>query len=104
MKGYVTKIDPLKSSFNKHQSYIRVYLQLENGEWAATDVVPTFNNYRRWKPLLKQGNILTGLEFVKGSFNKINADSPVKLVGIQKDSPFNKYRERVDPANQLNLI
>lgn len=78
--GQITKIDPPKKGSDK-KTFIRVYFDVrqEGGgiTWARTDLCPTFRNYSRWKPLLKVGNVLSGLDF-KG-LTTVNADSFPKL-------------------------
>ena len=51
MKGKIIKIHPLKSS-RTEKSFIRVEFLLDNGEWAKTDLVPSYRNYARWKPFM----------------------------------------------------
>lgn len=80
MRGEIYKVDPLKESANKGQSFYRLYFKLESGAWAATDVVPAFRNFRRWKPILDQSVPIKvdGLT-LKGP-EKVDADSLVKLI------------------------
>ena len=61
MEGQITKIEKLAKSHNKGQSFIRVHFRLANGQWAKTDLVPGFRNFKRWKPLLKERNTLYAL-------------------------------------------
>lgn len=77
MNGEITKIDPVKKSANGN-AFIRVYFKIEGKDWYKTDICPDYRNYARWKPLLKVGNMLSGLE-AKGD-TTINADSWPKLV------------------------
>jgi hypothetical protein len=51
MKAKIIKIDPLKES-RTEKSFRRIYFTLENGKWAKTDVVPSYRNYARWKPII----------------------------------------------------
>jgi len=87
MKAYITKIDPPKKSTKGHE-FIRVYFQMEDGTWAATDLVPTFRNYKRWQPITKAGpgSIIDNVVLLLPG--KVNADSHVALVGFSDVSPF----------------
>jgi len=74
MRGKITRIDTVKRSHTG--DYQRVYFQLENGNFAKTDLVSSFRNYSRWKPLLKVGNVLGNLNIKeKGKVTTVNADS-----------------------------
>ncbi len=78
MQGEIIKIDPPKQSRNKREVFIRVYFKMfPSGEWAETDIVRTFRNYARWRPLMKKGNILTGLQMLEP--NRVDADSYPEL-------------------------
>ena len=79
MKARLKNIDPLKVSRNGLIEYRRLYFELENGQWAVTDVVPTYNNYQRWSPIIAAGIgvEIEGVELI--GKDKINADSPVKI-------------------------
>jgi hypothetical protein len=81
MTAKITKIHPLKIGRTGVASYIRVEFLTESGGWAKTDLVPTFRNYPRWKPLLDIGNTLSGLR-MKAKF-EIDADSIPHLVQQQ---------------------
>ena len=50
------------------------FLDDEN-HWSRTFLVPTHHNYKNWKPLLKEGNVLGNLK-LKGS-DMVDADSKV---------------------------
>lgn len=92
MKAIITKIDPLKES--RHEAaYIRVYFRGEQGGWYQTDIVPKYRNYARWKPILTSGvgTKLDGLNLRSNSISKIDADSPVRLIGkvfIEPEKPM----------------
>jgi len=83
VRATITKIDQPKIG-TYQASFIRVYFQGQEGGWYQTDVVPTYRNYKVWKPILESGvgTILDGLE-VKHGFvqSKIDADSPAVIVG-----------------------
>ena len=74
MIGTITKVHPKKVGRNG-DTYQRVEFQTENG-WNKTDLVPSYANYSRWLPFLKEGIVLDGLTLKKGF---INADSYPKL-------------------------
>ncbi|MGH7249526.1 MAG: hypothetical protein ACREGC_00985 [Minisyncoccia bacterium] len=85
MKATLYKIDDLKMSNNRDVAYKRLYFNLEDGSWAATDVVPTFRNYPNWKPVI-EGGIGTIIDnFFMKSKNKIDADSKIKILGKKPD-------------------
>jgi hypothetical protein len=98
MIGQIYKIDQLKQSRNRGEVFYRVYFNMKGAMeghkfWAKTDVVPSFRNYEKWKPLLKVGNIITGLNMRRP--DEINADSNPKLVG------WKEVRPEVGPVAQL---
>lgn len=80
MTGKIVKIDPIKMSRNNDVAFRRVYFELQDGSWAATDLVSTFRNYARWKPIVEAGvgTIIDGLR-LKGK-DKIDADSEVRVI------------------------
>ncbi len=78
MTGEITKIDLPKQSRNPNEVFIRIHFKMfHTGDWARSDLVPTFRNFKRWRPLLKKGNILTDLLMLDE--NSIDADSYPKL-------------------------
>jgi hypothetical protein len=77
IQGEIRKIQNKVSPVNDCQ-YHRIHLKGNDGQHYMTDIVPGFRNYKQWKPLLKVGNVLAGLEIL--SPGKIDADSKVKLV------------------------
>lgn len=78
MKAEITKIDILKKGVAGN--YMRVYFKLDNGGFAKTDLVTTFRNFPRWKPLLEIGNIITDFKFRNGGkITTIDADSYPKI-------------------------
>lgn len=81
MIGTVKKIDPPKISKRGMIEYKRIHIELEDGNWAMTDIISTFRNYQYWEPVIEfgVGAILDGLILLGKS--KINADSPVKIIG-----------------------
>ena len=78
MTGEITRIDSPKQSKNEGEVFIRIHFKMfHTGGWAKTDIVRTFRNYKRWRPLLKKGNIITGLQMLDE--NSIDADSYPRL-------------------------
>ena len=114
MKAKIIKIDPLKESRNKGNSYRRVYFQVKDFEidrekavvktvtkWAKTDLVPKFRNYKKWVPVLKVGNILEGIR-MKGE-STVDADSNITVLYNQEITEENQkiIDEKVE---QLRLL
>lgn len=87
MRAYVTKVDPLKRSASGVE-FIRVYFQMEDGKWAATDVCPAFRNFAWWRPVLRvgPGAVLGRVLLLREG--KVNADSHVEVTGRADVSPF----------------
>lgn len=84
MIGIITRIDQPKESRNPMQVFYRVYFKLIDEHrktiWAKTDLVISFRNFSRWKPLLKVGNLLDGLKL--RSAETVDADSyPIFIEG-----------------------
>lgn len=80
MQALLTKIDPLKESYNRHYSYYRLYFRLEDGTFAMTDIVPTYRNYKYWQEILLKGpGTKIDNVFLK-SKDKIDADSQVRII------------------------
>lgn len=82
MRGIITKIDPIKKSFNGQYTFQRIRFKLEDGKFAKTDLCPTFRNYRNWKPIIDQGvgTEIQGLRIKGGVRVKtIDADSEVRI-------------------------
>jgi len=100
MKATITKIDPLKESKNKNSVFMRVYFELENKEFAYTDLVPTFRNYPRWKPFLKVNTVLSGIE--RMADGRVNADSQPVLVS--RPEPVNYSVEITEKLETKNLF
>lgn len=87
MIGQIYKIDELKQSRNKGEVFYRVYFTMRGALeghkfWAKTDIVPNFRNYGKWKPLLKVGNILSGLQMRR--HDEVNADSSPKFAAFKE--------------------
>ncbi len=106
MIGKIFRIDQMKSSHNKGQEYQRVHFEeysLENGKidhvYAHLDIVPTFRNYARWKPFLRIGVVLSGLEQLRNG--KINADS--RPVLVKEPEPY-VSQQRVPPPETKSLF
>lgn len=98
MIGQITKIDQMKASRNSKEAFVRVYFKLQieskNFIWAKTDLVPTFRNYKKWKPLLKVGNILDGL-ILRGK-ETIDADSNPIFLKNSEVKNFNSDPVQLD--------
>lgn len=103
MRGKITKIDTLKSSRNAGQAFLRVYFKVKRGVgdfiWAKTDIVPSFRNYARWKPLLEVGNILDGL--ILKADNTVDADSRPELVSKAEVEKVQEDKEQLSTAEHL---
>jgi len=80
MKGKLKKIDNPRYSRNGDVQYIRLRFTLESGDFAMTDLVSSFRNFARWKPIIASGigTVVDGLWLINKS--KINADSDVRIV------------------------
>ena len=83
--GTITKIHPPKKGKKFNATFIRVEFDMA-GTWAKTDLVPTYKNFARWKPLLAVGAILGGL----------------RLRGIEVDADSEVFREEVK-ATELSF-
>lgn len=94
MKGTLVRILPLTLS-RSEGAYYRLEFKLENGEWAATDIVTKYRNYSRWAPIIKLGvgTTLENLE-LKAS-NKVDGDS--YPIVTEKPIPVKKR-----PGNNIN--
>lgn len=100
MKAKITKVDPLKVS-RAEKSFRRVYLMLEDGSWAKTDVVPSYRNYKNWKfpiELFEKGEevFISGVEL--RAKQEVDADSDVSLstgFEIQKTPTANVSQEKL---------
>ncbi len=79
MIAKLLKISPPHLSRNGLTEYIRVYFETEKGEFAMTDICPTFRNYRNWREILQSGagTLIEGFEMFG---NRINADSRPRIV------------------------
>ena len=73
MRATITKIDDPKCSRNGDTSFRRVYFKLENGDWATTDLCPSYRNFARWREYLYSGIALDGLRLK--SRRRVDADS-----------------------------
>jgi len=56
--------------------YFLVCFKGEDGKSYITYIYPRLRNYKRWKPLLKEGITLSGLNIIKK--NLIDADSEIE--------------------------
>jgi len=99
MKAKIIKI--LEQKYSRTENvYFRIYLRLETGEFAITDVVPTYRNFKFWQPVMKAGVGTTiGGVFLKEGYGKtlkVNADSEVFI--IQEPlikSPINEISDEI---------
>ena len=86
MIGIITRIDESKVSRNRDVAFTRLSFSMfqKDGKrtYAKTDLVQTFRNFKRWKPLLTVGNVLDGLK-MKGE-NTVDADSFPTLLRTEK--------------------
>ncbi len=82
MKAKLKKMDYPKYSRNGYVSFRRIYFELEDGSWAATDLVPSFRNYKWWEPVINSGigTVIGGVFLKDGYRDKINADSQVFII------------------------
>jgi hypothetical protein len=71
---------------------------MENGEYAKTDIVKGYLNERRWKPLMRVGNLLGNL-FMK-SEGEVNADSYPELL---KAKAAGKKETEVENAKRIAM-
>ncbi len=83
MKARITKI--LEQKYSRTENvYFRIYLRLETGEFAITDVVPTYRNFKFWQPVMKAGvGTIIGGVFLKEGYGKtlkVDADSEVFII------------------------
>jgi hypothetical protein len=82
MKAKLKRIDVPKYSRNGDVCFRRIYFELEDGNWAMTDLIPSFRNYKWWEPIIKSGvgTVIGGVFLKDGYRDKINADSQVFIV------------------------
>lgn len=85
-------MDNPKYSRNGKVCFRRLYFELEDGNWAATDLVPSFRNYKWWEPVVKCGigTEIGGIFLKDGYRDKINTDSQVYILQeplIKKTEP-----------------
>lgn len=96
IQARITKIDSKKNSRNHEQTFVRVYFRIMTPQgnpsklWAKTDLVDTFRNFTRWRPLLKVDNLLGGLRLKDGHSDTVDADSEVYLI---KAAPMSVEQE-----------
>ena len=86
MLAKLTKIHDPQRSYNGDVSFVRIDLKLADGSFAQTDLVKSYRNYARWRPIIKSGVgiWIDGISLI--SPNKVNADSKVKI--YQDKLPF----------------
>lgn len=70
-KGTISKIHPVQ--YGKDGPFIRLEFQMQNKNWAKTDLVLSFRNYQRWKEYLKVGMALDKLKMRHNG--EVDADS-----------------------------
>ena len=88
MLAQLTKIHEAQLSRNGNVSFTRIDLKLADGSFAQTDLVKSYRNYARWRPIIKAGvgTWIDGVLLI--SPNKVNADSKVMI--YQDKLPFAK--------------
>lgn len=92
LKAKITKIDEGKYSRTEN-IYYRIRFRLETGEFAMTDVVPTYRNFAYWKPVIAAGpgTTIGGVFLKEGGWKplKVNSDSQVFIIQetLIKDKP-----------------
>jgi hypothetical protein len=84
MKATITKIDTLKRG--NGAIFQRVYFKTDSGQFAVTDLCPSFRNFARWRPLLEIGNELDNLESTRfeSISGPLHIDADSRVVGIPK--------------------
>ena len=102
MRAKITKIDPLKVS-QTEKAFRRIYFQLETGEWAKTDVVAEYRNYKNWKAIIQL--VDAGAEvFVEGLVlrrkGEVDADSRVRYT----DNKFEIVKTPTGKIKQDTLL
>jgi hypothetical protein len=100
MTAKLKRMDQPKYSRNGKVCFQRLYFELEDGSWAATDLVPSYRNYKWWEPVIKSGiGTEIGGVFLKDNYpNKINADSQVYIVQeplLKQPQPEPELQSRV---------
>ncbi len=82
MTAKLKKMDMPKYSRNGNVCFRRLYFELEDGNFAVTDLVPSFRNFKWWEPVIKSGigTVIGGVFLKDGYKDKINADSQVFIV------------------------
>lgn len=103
MKGKIIKIDQLKASRNRGQTFYRVYFKLKRAQgeffWAKTDIVPSFRNFKHWKPFLEVGTILDGLRLKADQ--TVDADS--KPILLRRPFKGESINEAIDTGEKQHL-
>jgi len=79
MRATIIKVHPARYGARYHAMFMRVEFALENGDWAHTDLVPTYRNYAQWSPV-EVGATYEGVRLFEGQASKVDADSPVVRV------------------------
>ncbi len=92
MKATVTKIDQPKVS-SYQATFIRIYFNGEDGNWYQTDVVPVYRNYKNWRPVIEKGIGVKLDGLMLKSKSKIDADSPVRIIGMAKAEEITSIQE-----------
>lgn len=84
MKAKIKKIYAPRFSRNGDVEFRRLNLELEDGTFAMTDLVSSFRNFARWRPIILAGvgASIDGVRLLapgpKGA-KKVDADSQVHL-------------------------
>ena len=76
-------VSPFKKSIKNEGYYQTVTFTVIDGDYNVqphTNLDNNNRNYKNWKGLLKEGNILTGFIWKDKTRGLIDADSPIRLV------------------------
>jgi hypothetical protein len=111
MKGEIIKIMPEAYSRNGN-TFTRVMIKLSNMDIAFADLCPDYRNFKNWKPYLKVGTRLAGLDLI--SKKKVNADSLIYLPDQKRLGHWEENKETntmkwvddnfIEEKNRLNKL
>lgn len=76
MKAKIVKIKPF-TSYHGGKCFLLCF-KGSDGKIYKTYVYPKMRNYKKWKPIMREGVTLIGLRIIRGKL--IDADSPIKKV------------------------
>lgn len=90
MKAKIKKVNKPRFSRNGDVQFQRLNLELEDGTFAMTDLVSSFRNFARWKPIIAagEGTTIEGVRLLNPK--KVDADSQVKIwqAPLQNNQPI----------------